>query len=348
MSITLPITYRSQYQRAGNEIEWNGQVFNCTQAGCGGGICSVVSNQCVKCNCLTNSVHCTILAGSGQCNNQSNAPIWNAWQTQVLTCAQAGAVISSPTNQVDASSVNSYNQLCQVPNGVLACCQGSVNAGVCSNYWGPTDYAGNCDATMSAFCSQNPKDPTCACISSMFPVAQCQDTRCSNTSAYRSSGMKNSSCTGAYLTCIQYDTIISSGEASYINSTYLAQNCTQNNGSSGPPPASSSSGSSSSPATSSQNKIKLIIIVVSVFVGVILLGSAIRALRKPKPVRMYPKPYMMPPNHANVVRPAPQNLQRVKYTQPYIMRPIQPYMAHPNQANMVRPAPQPHPLAQLH
>ena len=232
---------------------------------------------------------CTDVCG-GVC---SNAPIFTGNYTNAtLTCSAIQTMMDAtnlsgqPTYQFTSGSVASYNYLCGPGDGqnIITCCTGAngSSADLCGDYYGPSSGDTNCDTTMMQYCAtggQGYGSPACACLDSIFPIPECEDTRCTNTTAYKLNSMKHS-CTGNFLTCIQYDSLVSSGQASYINSSSINQNCTLNNN------PSSSSAVASSAATSSTffSKYKVYIIVGAV-VAVALVITAFLVLGKKKPVK---------------------------------------------------------------
>lgn len=103
--------------------------------------------------------------------------------------------LSSPDLGVGAGKIRSIKitQLASWSDFKLLCCRGdsSVSSAECQRYWGPTSGTGDCDQLMSNWCSQNPWEPSCACLlSKTKDAAPCVDPACINSAAYQNSNQK--------------------------------------------------------------------------------------------------------------------------------------------------------------
>jgi hypothetical protein len=89
-----------------------------------------------------------------------------------------------------------------------------------------TPGSSTCDRVMTDHCRQNPKDDDCACLVSEIPLASCFDTRCVNTSAYKTSALlAQAAACPTYMDCKQYLTLDKGASSNVLHANYLNQTC---------------------------------------------------------------------------------------------------------------------------
>ena len=312
---SVSITYRVPVVLTSTQIEYENQVFDCGDSSCKHYICcsnlsSTNKNACQKCACQGgkfpssgycyrqgNGLLCSESSCSSICGDCTNAIIWGAYQQAVVSCSTAMSMQSNTSNyQLNSQSNATIAQVCNT-SGIVSCCQGTASGGsaVCDRYWGPTDVAGNCDSIMTTFCNNNPTDSSCQCITSSMPVPECSDSRCTNSTAYKSSAMKSFQCNGFYMTCNQYNNIVNSGTDSYVNKNTISQSCLQSGSSatsSGSSQSTGGTGGSGSSSIAVLKKYSIYIAIAAAAVGLIsitlLLSSSKSKSKKAFKTRLAP------------------------------------------------------------
>lgn len=173
---------------------WDNNVFS----RCG----HVYGGYTMKCN--MNDKDCP---GIGAGLPGYDGPAYDYYTTTIsVDCATALRMLKRPQEfgPVDDVEQERINMLC---NGVTRerCCLGTAKApdavltggtqytaaDMCGEYWGPTNIFGSCNSVVLSYCKspEGSKSPECACITSPFPIPECQDVRCANTNAARLSNM---------------------------------------------------------------------------------------------------------------------------------------------------------------
>src|ERR1700678_2115688 len=123
----VTISVASAHQFQGNEIEYNGSVFNCNNSDCDAFVCcnSIAGGNrdaCVKCSCQSKlqGGYCyyhNVDTCSGTCDSHcgscENAVVFDPPVTMSVPCSQATEMLTQVTEyQLDSLSQNIISQVC--------------------------------------------------------------------------------------------------------------------------------------------------------------------------------------------------------------------------------------------
>jgi hypothetical protein len=153
-------------------------------------------------------------------------PVTESW-----ACSRALAFLEEPFNYI--LNGESIRIQCN-PALRLQCCQGIMDATVnqvnCALYWGPNNFSGDCDQIMINYCNANPNQSICDCIIPRNNIVspECNDVRCRDTNAMKTSFQLNNQCNGVHMTCTQYVTVDATARFNIIDNVILSQTCNVN------------------------------------------------------------------------------------------------------------------------
>jgi hypothetical protein len=307
MSNSVVVKYNPVVKLGDKEVEADGKVFKCSRC-CGGGSCVCCGDLnggrslgCKKCSCQNKipsgigecfgGSQCCYYRGEGQCSGggcsrgcgggtcTTNNPIFDTTVTlsKNVSCDSARMYVTN--SSLIGKILNSDEVLTQCdPSKRTLCCKGdsSLGAGLCGDYWGPTNHTGTCDAIMQTYCDAFPKSSECACLKSDIPFApECTDKRCHDTNAMKLSNMLNNPCNGNYMSCDQYITLDKDAKNNVIEGNTLNQTCSINAAPDG----------SSTPSTNSK-LIKWVLLGAGCILGIVIIGGLVISL---KPSRTTPR-----------------------------------------------------------
>ena len=156
-------------------------------------------------------------------------PYFNGNSRQLQPNERVGD-LHNPLISVDANQTSSIivNRVKSWQQFRTDCCKGIGNPDLCKNFWGPSN-GSSCDSYMQQFCRQNPTDPSCSCLNSEIPNAQCFDTNCQKT-GYKTNNMKSISNCPDFIQCNQYLSLSDNAKQNIVNGNQLQQNCTRQTG----------------------------------------------------------------------------------------------------------------------